>query len=32
MSRLEYLKNKSEICPLDKVERWELEELIRKEF
>jgi hypothetical protein len=30
MSRLNYLLNKQEVCPLDKEERMELEELLLK--
>ncbi len=30
MSRLEYLLEKEKVCPLDKMERWELEELLRE--
>lgn len=30
MSRKSYLMKKAEVCPLDKEERWELENLIRE--
>lgn len=30
VSRLEYLLNKQEIADLDKMERWELEQLLRE--
>lgn len=28
--RLNYLLNKQTVCPLDKMEQWELEQLIRE--
>ena len=29
-SRLEYLLDKQEVCPLDKMEMWEIEQLLKE--